>query len=163
MQKVTQLSILIFNLKNSIFATIGVIIAFVAPINGIILAVGCSIFFDTILGLWRSLKIGEKITSRKMSRMISKMLLYQFTLLLFFIIEKYILQDFIGYFINIPLFLSKLVSMTLIFIELTSINENFFAITGMSLWNKFKTMLQRTKELKEDYDLINPKKKDDII
>lgn len=152
-----------FNLKNSIFAALGVIIAFVAPINGIILAVGASIIFDTILGLWRSLKIGEKITSRKMSRMISKMLLYQFTLLLFFIIEKYILQDFIGYFINIPLFLSKLVAMTLIFIELTSINENFQGITGMSLWYKFKTMLQRTKELKEDYDLINPKKKDDII
>ena len=78
------------------------------------------------------------------------MFLYQGAIVLFFCIEKYILADFVGYFVDIELFLTKLVASILIFIELMSVNENYIAISGVSIWGKFKEMIRRAKEVKEE-------------
>lgn len=78
------------------------------------------------------------------------MVLYQAALILFFAMEKYILEDFVMMFTSIPLFLTKMVAATLAFIELKSINENYEIISGISLWDKFKELLSRGKELKKD-------------
>ena len=116
----------------------------------LILIVGAAIGLDTIIGIYRSYKLKESITSRKLSRLISKMVLYQSAIVLFFCIEKYILNDFIVVFTAIPLILTKLVSVTLIFIEMQSINENWMSITGVSLWGRFKELLNRGKDLKTE-------------
>lgn len=140
--------ILLGTLKNSIIGIIGIIMAFLVPIIPLILIVGAAITLDTIFGIYRSYKLKESITSRKLSRLISKMVLYQSAIILFFCIEKYILNDFIVVFTAIPLILTKLVSVTLIFVEIQSINENWMSITGVSLWSKFKDLLNRGKEIK---------------
>jgi hypothetical protein len=143
--------ILLSSIKNSLFAVIGIITAFLVPIIPLILIVGGAIILDTVFGVYRSFKLKESITSRKLSRLISKMVLYQSALIGFFCIEKFILDDFILIFTAIPLILTKLVSVTLIFIEAQSINENWMTITGVSIWKKFKELLYRSKELNNEF------------
>ena len=140
--------------KSSFAVIVGIVLSFLMPIVPLILTVGGAIFLDTITGVYRSYKAKEAITSRKLSVIVSKMLLYQLALILFFVIETYVLQDIIGAFTSIPLILTKIVTTVLLFIELTSINENYKDISGVNVWDKFKDLLKRAKEIKSDIDDI---------
>jgi hypothetical protein len=85
------------------------------------------------------------------------MFLYEGAIILFFLIDKFILGEFIALFIGIPLVLTKILAATLCFIELKSIDENYKIITGKSLWKQFKDLLARSKELKEVLELNKEK------
>ena len=146
----SETSMLLMNIKTSAMAVLGIIVAFLTPIIPLILIVGAAIMADTLFGVLRANKLKQSITSRKMSKLISKLFLYNGAVVLFFCIEKFILGDIIGAFTAIPLILTKLITATLLFIELTSINENYEAISGVNIWTRFKDMLHRGKELKND-------------
>jgi len=137
------------------------IIAFITPIKSLILIVGIFILLDTITGIYKSIKKKIPITSRRFSSVVSKMVLYEFSVILFFAIEKFILGDFILLFTSIPLFLTKLIAIILIGIEITSINENYKEINGISLWDRIKELLKRVKKAKselDEFEDILPKK-----
>ena len=127
-------------------------LAFVSPIIPLIILVGICILFDTITGIAKAVKLKELITSRKLSNIVSKMVLYQAAILLFFGIETYILHDFIKMVVEIPYFLTKLVSITLVMIELVSVNENLEEGFGINLWKQFKLMLKRAKKIKAEIE-----------
>lgn len=152
-----EISIMLASVKASLLKVFAIFLAFILPIQPLIITVGLCIAADTIMGIWRSKKLKQAITSRKLSNVISKMVLYQSALLLFFCIEKFILADFIGYFVNIPWFLTKIVACTLAFIELKSISESYTLISGYSLWSKFKEMIKRGKDLKGDIEDFSKK------
>jgi len=138
------------SLKGSTAAIFGIVLAFLMPIVPLILIVGGAILLDTITGIYKARKLKEDITSRRMSAIVSKMALYQLALILFFTVETYVLQDIIGIFTAIPLILTKVVTTTLLFIEGTSINENYKAISGVNIWAKFKELLKRAKEVSNE-------------
>lgn len=152
--------------KSLAIIIITIILAFLAPIIPLILIVGLCMILDTVAGIIRANKLKEPVTSRKLSKLISKMVLYQTALVTIFMIEKYILGEFVFLFTSIPLFLTKLTAATLAYIELKSISENIQIITGKNLWNIFKEMLNRTTELKNEVENVGviPKKtqKDNI-
>ena len=149
-----QINILAISIKKSFLSIYGIIIAFLMPIIPLIIIVGVAIFVDSIFGILRAKKVKEPITSRKFSKIISKMVLYQSAIILAFAVEKFILGDIIGLFTSIPFILTKIVTTTLLFIEATSINENYLAISGVSIWKKFKTLLNRTKEFQKNIKKI---------
>ena len=124
------------------------------PITGMVLAVGFSIFLDTITGIWKSRKNGVPIRSRRLSAVISKMFLYQLTIILFFLIDYFILNDILKSIFTTELLLTKVLSLVLISIEVVSINENYKAVRGIDLWASLKKLLSRAKELKNDTDEI---------
>lgn len=146
-------------LKTSLFIKklLLIVIAFLLPIKGVILAVGCAIMADTITGIIKAKKNNDEITSRKLSVVVSKMILYQSAIILFYIIEKFILADIVGLFTDLPFIVTKIVAITLISIELKSVNENYIAIKGYSLWTKFKDLLLRAKEVKDEIDSMTKK------
>lgn len=148
------LTVLFMNLKTQIFAIIAVIIAFFSPIAPLLIIVGLAIFADTLFGILKSYKRKQKITSRRMSAIISKMFLYQFCVIGVFILDKYILGDIISMFTTHELLPTKLVVLTLLSIELKSINENIEAAFNINLWQSLKKMVTRAKELKEDVEDI---------
>ncbi len=153
-----QFIYLVGAIKASALKLIMIILAFLVPIKPLILIVGICIGLDTLFGIWRAKKRKEKIDSRKLSNIISKMILYDMAILLFFAIETFILSDIIGKFTDIPLILTKLVAMTLVSIELTSINESFLVIKGYSLWDKFKDLLKRAKSAKGEIEEFKKEK-----
>ena len=133
-----------FNIMN-LFAIIS---AFLVPIKPLILIVGGAIIIDTILGIMRSIKQKDKITSNKMSRLISKMFLYQSCVVLFFCIEKFILHDIIAPITTIDLFLTKLVTFSLISVEITSMVENYEIVSGVNIFTKIRAAVKRGSDLK---------------
>lgn len=127
------------------------LVAFLSPIHGLLLAVGVMIFMDTLLGIIKSIKLDgwESITSRRASVIISKFLLYQLTVLTFFIIDYNLINEFTKLHYQNNYLLTKLITISLCFVEAKSIDENIKAIFGFSIWTNLKEVLIRTQEIKK--------------
>lgn len=147
-------TILLTTIQTKWISLLGIVLTFFMPITGMVLAVGFSIFLDTITGIWKSRKNGVPIRSRRLSAVISKMFLYQLTIILFFLIDYFILNDILKTIFTTELLLTKVLSLVLISIEVVSINENYKAVRGIDLWASLKRLLSRAKELKNDSDEI---------
>ncbi len=123
-------------------------LSFFLPIVPLILLVGLFILCDTILGIWAAIKRGERITSRKLGNIVPKMLLYQGAVLVGYVLDHLLLGEFVSYVFNIDMLITKLIAMTLIFIESVSLNENMECITGKNIFKSFKDMITRTAKIK---------------
>jgi hypothetical protein len=127
------------------------VITFFSPIAGLLLAVGAMIALDTILGVTKAIKLEgwESVTSRKASVIISKFLLYQLTVITFFIIDYNLINEFTKAHYQNDYLLTKFITLSLCFVEAKSIDENIKAIFGFSIWTNLKEVLTRTQELKK--------------
>ena len=129
-------------------------LAFIMPIQGILITVGLSIFADTVIGLWKAAKLKQTITSRKLSQIISKMLLYEATVILFYAIDFYMLNDLMLLVFTTPLLLTKVVALTLVSVEVYSMDENFKLVKGKGLFDAFKSLVARAKDIKDETDKL---------
>ena len=145
-----QLAILLTTIKQSFTQLLTVIGAFFLPISGILFLIGFAIVVDTITGIWKAKKLGITITSRKLSTIISKMMLYEVAVIGFYLIDFWILNDIILKFFSVPLMLTKILSLILVSIEVMSINENYKAVKGIDIWQGMKNLFARAKEIKTD-------------
>ena len=150
----TQLSLLILSIQSKILTLISICLAFFLPISGILLMIGVLIVIDTVAGIWKAKKIGEKITSRRLSAIISKLALYEVTVIMFFLIDVFILNDIILTFFSVPFMLTKIVALVLASIEVMSINESYKQVYHLDLWSSLKNLLARSAEIKEDIKKI---------
>ena len=123
-----------------------------APIKGLLIAVGMAIALDTIFGIFKAIKIKEEITSRRMSNIVSKFVLYEASILLLFVIDKFLLGEFFKLWFQIEHFFTKVVSIILIFIEMTSIKENFERAFNIDIWQLLKKTIQRAKYIKNEIE-----------
>ena len=152
-----QLLILLTTLQSKPLLMISSILSFFIPVGNILILVGCAIILDTLTGIWKSIKTGQQITSRKLSSVISKMLLYQSTVLLFYMLDVFILNEIVITFFNVPLLTTKILGLTLVSVEIVSINENYKKVMNVDLWSSLKNMLSRAKEIKTDISKVNEK------
>ena len=125
---------------------------FFAPIKGLLIAVGVAIALDTIFGIFKAIRIKEEINSRRMSNIVSKFVLYQMSVLLLFAIDKFLLGEFFKIWFQIDNFFTKVVAIILIFIEMTSIKENFEVAFKVNVWKLLKTTIQRAKYIKNEIE-----------
>lgn len=125
---------------------------FFAPIKGLLIAVGVAIALDTIFGIFKAIRIKEEINSRRMSNIVSKFVLYQMSVLLLFAIDKFLLGEFFKIWFQIDNFFTKVVAIILIFIEMTSIKENFEVAFKINIWKMLKTTIQRAKYIKNEIE-----------
>lgn len=144
-------------IKSKTLIMLQVIGAFLLPIKPLILLVIMMIVLDTITGIWKAKKIGDPITSRKLSRVISKMILYQVGLITFFVLEKFLLGEFVLIFTDIPFFLTKIIAIFFCSIEVMSLNENVKAVYGLNFFQLFKQVLSRVKEVKDEINEVGKK------
>ncbi len=136
---------------NYIFSSL--ILLFV-PIYGILVAVGTSIILDTFTGIFKSIKLNgwSSIRSKRLSHIVSKMLLYEICVLLLFVIDKFILNEFIFRWLGIDFMFTKICAILLIFIELVSIKENIEEAYDIKIWEILKKAFLRAKEVKDNVD-----------
>ena len=149
-----QLFILLSNIRLASPKLLGIIGAFFLPISGILFLIGFAIFIDTLTGIWKSKKLNIPITSRKLSAIVSKLFLYELAVIGFYLIDYWILNDIIMTFFSVKLMLTKILALTLVSIEVMSINENYKAIHGISVWDSMKSLFARAKEIKQDLNEI---------
>ena len=138
---------------NYIFASI--ILLFV-PIYGLLTAVGASIILDTFTGIFKSVKLNgwSSIKSRKLSNVISKMALYEMCILLLFVIDKFVLNEFVKHAFGFEFMFTKVCAIVLIFVELVSIRENIEVSFNIKFWDMLKNAFNRAKEIKSDINEI---------
>ena len=123
-------------------------LAILAPVAPLVLIAVLSIVLDTCFGVWRSVKKNgwSSIRSRRLSDTITKSLLYSGSIVFIFLLEKYVVADILGHFISIDLLLTKAFTLFCVITEVKSINENYFSVTGVNVWDKFVKFLKRGKE-----------------
>ncbi len=155
----TQLLLLTTKLKLYSMQLFAIVSSFFLPISGILILIGVSVIVDTITGVWKSKKLGTPITSRKLSAVISKILLYEVTIMLFYLIDYYIINDIVLTFFSVELMITKILALVLVSIEVISLNENIKAVKGIDLWTSLKNLFARAKEVTQDFKDINAKDK----
>lgn len=145
-------------LKNScnkyMTKLVAVIASVFAPISGIMITIGLAILIDTIIGIWKAKKLNEKLTSRRLSRIISKILVYEASVMLFFLIDMYMLGDILKHFFTIEYLLTKVVGLILVSVEVFSIDENYKAVKGFGIFDAFKKLVAKAKDVKDEIDTI---------
>ena len=155
----TQLLLLTTKLKLYSMQLFAIVSSFFLPISGILILIGVSVIVDTITGVWKSKKLGTPITSKKLSAVISKILLYEVTIMLFYLIDYFIINDIVLTFFSVELMITKILALVLVSIELISLNENIKAVKGIDLWTSLKNLFARAKEVTQDFKDINAKDK----
>lgn len=155
----TQLLLLTTKLKLYSMQLFAIVSSFFLPISGILILIGVSVIVDTITGVWKSKKLGTPITSRKLSAVISKILLYEVTVMLFYLIDYYIINDIVLTFFSVELLITKILALVLVSIEVISLNENIKAVKGIDIWDSLKNLFARAKEVTQDFKDINAKNK----
>ena len=130
------------------------IVLLFAPIYGLLISVGAAIILDTFTGIFKSIKLEgfQSIKSRKLSNIVSKLLLYEICILFLFLIDKFLLNEFIIRSFGIEYMFTKICAILLIFVELVSIKENIESAFKIDLWSMIKKILSRAKEVKSDID-----------
>jgi hypothetical protein len=128
------------------------IFTILAPVQPLVIIAIISIILDTCFGIWRSVKKGgwKSIRSRRLSHTISKTLLYSGAIVFTFLLEKYVIADILAHFIAIDLVLTKAFTFFCVYTEIKSINESYYSVTGVNVWDKFIKLVKRSKETLED-------------
>jgi len=151
-----QLSLLLISIQSELLTLISICFAFFLPISGILIMIGVLIIIDTFTGIKKAYKLKEKITSRKLSSIISKLALYEVTVIMFFLIDQFILNDIMLNFFSVPFMLTKVVALVLASVEVISINENIKVIStrNLDLWQSMKLLFARAKDINDDIKKI---------
>ena len=78
----------------------------------------------------------------------------QLSLLIFFLIDRFILNDIVLTFFSVPFMLTKVVALVLSSIEVMSINESWKQVHHLDLWQSMKLLFARAKDIKDDLNKI---------
>jgi hypothetical protein len=126
------------------------------PIYGLLVAVGASIILDTFTGIFKSIKLHGwySIRSRKLSNVISKMALYEICIMFLFLMDKYVLNEFVKHAFGFDFMFTKVCAIVLIFVELVSVKENIEETFSIDIWALLKKALNRAKETKDDINQL---------
>lgn len=130
------------------------LLALLLPVQGMLIAVGAAIGLDTLTGIYKSVKIGQPLISRRFADIILKMFVYELVTLMIFTIDYCLLSEFFCLWFSVSFFFTKACAMVLIFTEMVSIKENIEQAHGIDILRQLRNALKRTKDLKNDvFDL----------
>lgn len=124
-------------------AIVASIVAVFAPIHTMIIITVVLILVDLISGVIAARKKNEVINSGGLRRTVTKFSVYLTAICLGFLVEHYMIADFMP--------LSKLISGVISLVELKSILENMDTINGSSL---FKSLIEKLGSMN---DINKPK------
>ena len=128
-----------------------ILIAFFAPIGGIVLLVGLSTVIDTLFGIWRAYKMGEKVTSRKARYgFIPKVLSYCSAVCLIYASDYYMINDLTKMVVSAEFLSTKLLALVLIAIEVKSMDESFKDVKGWSFIDRITDLVIKAKNMKKE-------------
>jgi hypothetical protein len=113
--------------------------------------VGISTIIDTGFGIWKAKSLGEEVTSKLCRKgLVPKIKSYVLIVLLLFIADYYIVNEFTKLFISIEFVSTKLASLALIIIEVRSMDESFTKVKGYSFIAKLYSNIKSIKKAKDD-------------
>ena len=128
--------------------------ALLLPVKPLVLIAVCIVLLDTAVGVYAVIKKeGRKsFRSGKLFNMIPKIFFYSFSIVLAFLIDKFI---FSGILLSIPFLLSKSVCVLAVTIEVISIDENSQKLGNRPILDIIKNLVIRLKGFKKDLNELN--------
>lgn len=150
---------LLTDILNVLHSVILTLLVFLNPIAGVILTVISFVFIDTLFAYWRVKKSKTKWTSRKLRvGLVNKCITYVSLIILFFLMDKFILNSLFINLVKIDYFMTKLLSLVFIFIEFTSIDESYTIVKGKSIFTSVKELIGKANDIKNDLKNFNEDK-----
>ena len=77
-------------------------------------------------------------------------MLYEVCILLLFVMDKFVLNEFILHAFGFEFMFTKICAILLMFIELVSVKENIEEAFNVDIWAMLKKALSRAKEISGD-------------
>jgi peptidoglycan biosynthesis protein MviN/MurJ (putative lipid II flippase) len=138
-------------IKSNSSVILNVLLAFFAPISGIVLLVALSTIIDTVFGLWKAYNLKENITSRKARfGLVPKIISYCAAICLIYACDFYMINDLTKMVVSAEFLTTKLLALVLISIEVKSIDESFQSVKGWSFIDKITDMVIKAKNIKKE-------------
>lgn len=121
-----------------------------APIKGLLLVTGMAVFLDTIFAIYTTIKLNgwASYQSTKLFNIVVKSFFYLGSIMLAYFIDTHIIG--VNKIMNIDLFLSKVMTIFWLYIEVKSIDETSQKHGNKPFYIIIKNMLDKAKELKKD-------------
>jgi hypothetical protein len=143
-------------MKSFLLQLLTALLLFFAPIQQLVMVVGLAILCDTFTGIYKSVKLDgwKSIRSRKLSNIISKMVLYEVAIIVLYPIDKFLLNELLLNIVSVQYFSTKVACVLLLLVEITSIKENIEAALKIDIWKTLKNFIKRAKEVSNNYDEI---------
>jgi hypothetical protein len=142
-------------------AALCAITLFFAPVIPLLILIGFAIVADTVFGIIASKKNGTPIISRKLSRIVSKSVVYMTLILLAYGIDYVLLNMIFLKWLSIPWLFTKISAVIITFVEIFSIDEKIRSFNdGKGIWYFIKQMLKGLKQLTSDVKEIKEDIKD---
>jgi hypothetical protein len=143
-------------MKTFLLQLLTALLLFFAPIQQLVMVVGLAILCDTFTGIYKSVKLygWKSIRSRKLSNIISKMVLYEVSIIVLYPIDKFLLNELLLNIVSVQFFSTKVACVLLVLVELTSIKENIEEALKIDIWKTLKNFIKRAKEVSNNYDEI---------
>lgn len=134
-------------LRDNFIILASFIASIFSPAFPMVISVILFVLLDTFTGLMKAYYVKEKRSSNSMKRgLLPKLIIYTLCVLVVFIADKYVINDFLKHYFGFDFLMTKVVSLILIFVEIWSIDENFKAIFGHSLIDYFNKFINIFKD-----------------
>lgn len=137
-------------LKTNAGTFFAMCLGLLAPIQPILILVFAFIMLDTAFGVWAAKKTGQKVSSRRLSAFIGKIIVYAGAVILTFALDKLLLGEFLMSIISIDLLATKVTAIALILNEIWSVDEKLKNVKGKGLWHYFKRVVFVAKLIKKE-------------
>jgi hypothetical protein len=137
-------------LGSNISILIKILIVFFAPIKGIILLVALATIIDTCFGIWKAKKLKENINSKTFRHgFVPKLISYVVGIMLVYTSDFFIINYLTKEVVSVDYIATKLIALTLISIEVKSMDESFEKVKGYSFIKEIVKMIIKAKNVKK--------------
>jgi hypothetical protein len=134
---------------------------FLFPIKGLLLLMIFFIAADTYFGIYAAIKLNgiQAFKSTKLFNVVVKSFFYLFTIIMTFMIDKYVFE---GSLFDVKFLLAKSITMVWIYIEIKSLDETSMKLGNKSFWVLIKEMINKSKEIKKDLNELIDKEEPEV-
>jgi len=124
------------------------------PIKGFLLVTGMAVFLDTIFAIYTTIKLNgwASYQSTKLFNIVVKSFFYLGSIVLTYFIDTHIVGN--NLIMGIELFLSKIITIFWLYIEVKSIDETSQKHGNKPFYVILKNALDKAKDLKKDINEI---------
>jgi hypothetical protein len=81
-------------------------------------------------------------------------MLYEICILLLFVMDKFVLNEFVKHAFGFEFMFTKICAILLMFIELVSVKENIEEAFKIDIWAMLKKALNRAKDINADINTL---------
>jgi hypothetical protein len=138
-----------------------VFLAFIAPLQPLMLIITIMVIFDTFVGRWYAKKKGELITSKITRKGITmKLMIYLSVILLVYLIDRTIINEITKKYIWFDYLFTKFWTGLFVWIEYTSIDEKIRWVKGEGISEKIKKFIKSIKDMVFSFSEVKKELKD---